>query len=190
MSKSSFAFLFPLAAVFSTAVQAAPFIGVSASIGTGDHKEEFSDHTGKISIDSDTVNAHIGFMLSNNNRFIIGLEKINIENDSDEAEITGARIDLEFVYGQSFIQPYFGLGTGYYNSEDLAPYKGESLDGYSLQVSGGMKFNVHNNLEFDLHLQHQGIFWQEVEKFSQNSSVSYTPTTIHTTLGFGVDFKF
>ena len=82
------------------------FVGAGISAGSGTHEFKATSIGGsaktEIDLDSSAGNIHIGFMLSNNNRFIISSESVGFEDDTgEELEASGIRLDWQFVYTEN-----------------------------------------------------------------------------------------
>ena len=179
------------------------FVGAGISAGSATHELKATGIGGsaktEVDLDSSAGNIHIGFMLSNNNRFIISLESVGFEDDTgEELEASGIRLDWQFVYTENQVKPYFGVGFGFYSSEDLADLLNDigianesKIKGVSFQLMGGVKITASEQVEFDVNIQSRAIGWQDVEVYSGSSKLgTFEQTTSDVTIGVGVDFKF
>lgn len=172
-------------------------VGFGLSAGSASHEitakangvsatEEIDD------LDSTAVNIHLGLMLKNNNRFLIGLDSLSVKDDAgDKIKAKGLRLDWQFVYGDQLVQPYWGLGFGIYSSKEL----GEAVDvsslrGVSFQAMGGVKLAINKQFEIDLNLQAQGISWQNVDYVFSNTTTTLEQSTTNVSFGLGADYKF
>ena len=96
------------------------------------------------------------------------------------------------------VKPYFGVGFGFYSSEDLADLLNDigianesKIKGVSFQLMGGVKISASEQVEFDVNIQSRAIGWQDVEVYSGSSKLgTFEQTTSDVTIGVGVDFKF
>lgn len=179
-------------------------IGAGFSVGNATHELEGTGIGGssKVDVDLDSYagNIHFGFMLKNNNRFIISAESISLEDSSaDEFEASGVRFDWQFVYTDNNVKPYFGVGFGLYSSEDLADLMNQAglttneskINGISFQLMGGVKIAASEQIEIDLNIQSRAISWQDTELYAGSTKVAtFEQSTSDVTIGMGIDFKF
>jgi opacity protein-like surface antigen len=172
------------------------FIGLDLSTsitGTAKAESEVSDTENETDIDANALSFYIGYRFPTNNRFQISLTSIDVSYDSgSDQEFNGTDFDWQFVYGTDKLQPYWGLGFGIYTYEDTAKIteKNDDLSGVSLQLLGGIKFDVHEHVEFDVSYRVKSIAWQDITV--SNGFSTETISLIHTTssLNFGAAFKF
>jgi opacity protein-like surface antigen len=172
------------------------FIGLDLSTSiTGTAKAEYenSDTEDEADIDANAISLYIGYRFPTNNRFQISRTSIDVSYDSgSDEEFNGTDFDWQFVYGTDKIQPYWGLGFGFYTYEDTAKIteKNDDLSGISFQLLGGIKLDVHEHVEFDVSYRVKRITWQDITV--SNGFSSETISLNHTTnsLNFGAAFKF
>ncbi|MFQ3170100.1 MAG: opacity protein-like surface antigen [Oleispira sp.] len=172
------------------------FIGLDLSTsitGTAKAESEVSDTENETDIDANALSFYIGYRFPTNNRFQISLTSIDVSYDSgSDQEFNGTDFDWQFVYGTDKLQPYWGLGFGIYTYEDTAKIteKNDDLSGVSLQLLGGIKFDVHEHVEFDVSYRVKSIAWQDITV--SNGFSTETISLSHTTssLNFGAAFKF
>ena len=177
-------------------VEPGVFIGLDLSTsitGTAKAEYEVSGIENEADIDTDALGLYVGYRFPTNNRFQISRTSIDVSYDSgSDEEFNGTDFDWQFVYGTDKIQPYWGLGFGVYTYEDTAKIteKNEDLSGISFQLLGGIKFDVHEHVEFDVSYRVKSIAWQDITV--SNGYATETLSLSHTTssLNFGAAFKF
>ena len=177
-------------------VEPGVFIGLDLSTsitGTAKAEYEVSGIENEADIDTNALGLYVGYRFPTNNRFQISRTSIDVSYDSgSDEEFNGTDFDWQFVYGTDKIQPYWGLGFGVYTYEDTAKIteKNEDLSGISFQLLGGIKFDVHEHVEFDVSYRVKSIAWQDITV--SNGYATETLSLSHTTssLNFGAAFKF
>jgi opacity protein-like surface antigen len=60
------------------------------------------------------------------------------------------------------LQPYLGLGIGFYTYDDFRDDAGDELNGVSLNLMGGIQYSVTDRVDLDLGYKYRGISWQEI----------------------------
>ena len=143
-------------------------------------------------LDTNTASFYIGYKNHKNNRFLISLDNLDakVSDLGYSSKATGVRLDAQFVYGQSQIKPYWGLGFGVYTLKESPLVSDETHSGVSLQVMGGTKIDLTKNLELDLNLEIQGMAWQDVEYRSRWITETISMTSSKVSVGAGLAYKF
>lgn len=187
ISSSCLLLLSTLAMSSQADVESGIYLGLDTNISlNGTYTVEFESDNSEYESDIDTTGASIfiGYRTANNNRFQLSFSSFDIEFESSNTdEVTGTDFDWQFVYGDKIVQPYWGLGFGFYAYGDTSNLLGsdEDLKGISFQVMAGAKFDIHEHIEFDLSYHAKTISWQDVvisngfftETVSMKQSFSY-----------------
>lgn len=165
--------------------------GLTKSL-TSELKLEIDSVTGTTDIDINSVAFSVGYKNNNNNRFLISLDTLDAKASElgYSSKATGVRLDAQFVYGQSQIKPYWGLGFGVYTLKESPLVPDETHSGVSFQVMGGTKIDLTKNLELDLNLEIQGMAWQDVDFYSYYGTQTISMTSSKVSVGAGLAYKF
>ncbi|GLR63189.1 outer membrane beta-barrel protein [Marinospirillum insulare] len=151
--------------------------------------------------DNTSFSAYIGSKSHKNNRISIGFESISIDlkDYSDKPTATGVRFDVDFVYTEQKVKPYWGIGFGVYSLKDSPVLvgttgEGDSQKGFSFQAKAGTKIELVKKIEFDLSLQYQTFVWQDVEITTPGGIIprkeTYSLSNDQLTIGAGIAFIF
>ncbi len=195
ITSASILLLSSLAMTTQAEVESGVYLGVNSNTSlSGTYKAEYenSGFTSESESDIDTTGASlfIGYRSSRNNRFQLSFSSIDIDYEgggSDEA--VGTDLDWQFVYGESTVQPYWGLGFGLYTLEDTADLftSGDDLKGVSFQLAAGAKFDLHEHFELDASYHIKSIAWQEIEVLS-GDTLNLSHTFSYINLGAAIKF--
>jgi opacity protein-like surface antigen len=191
--------LLSLAAIsLSTQADVKPgvFLGLDLTTsitGTAKAEYEVSGEEDEADIDTSAVGLYIGYRFPSNNRFQISRTSIDVSFETGpDDEFTGTDFDWQFVYGEEQIQPYWGLGFGLYTYEDTAKIstKDEDLSGVSVQLLGGIKLDMHENVELDVSYRIKTIAWQDITISNGFATETLSLSHSSSSLNFGAAFKF
>lgn len=107
-----------------------------------------------------------GYEFDSNNRLELVFTKIDIDFDDSEYSsetYSGMDIDYQWVWGKGeALQPYLGLGLGFYTYDDFRDDAGDELNGVSFNLMGGIQYSVTDRVDLDLGYKYRGISWQEI----------------------------
>lgn len=179
-------------------VEPGVYLGLDLSTSlTGTAKAEVksngSTSKAEADVDASSVGVYLGYRFASNNRFQISRTSIDVELESnDEVTFSGTDFDWHFVYGDEQIQPYWGLGFGFYTYEDTAAISrdNEDLTGISFQLRGGIKIDIHEHVELDMSYRAKSIMWQTIEIYDGYDDAKVDLQHSLGSLNFGVAVKF
>ncbi len=147
--------------------------------------------TKKNSFSSSSYALSGGYRTKSNNRIKLSYVKISADHKTSDLTYSGYDLDWQFVYGQSLVQPYWGIGFGSYGKDDSAKFNdGEDLKGFSFQLMTGAKFDINDHLELNASYHIRTIVWEAFEYYNGISDVSVTSIDSITSLQVGASFKF
>lgn len=188
------------AALWTLPAQADFIVGANVSTSlTGEVEADIDSgignigSSGKSDIETRSGHIYIGSKNSNNDRVLLGVERINWrlkDSGGEELKALGIRLDWQVVYGEH-IQPYWGLGFGFYQMQDVdvleaTDVRDDKLNGAALQAAAGVKFELAETIELDLNVQGQYFMWEDVKLLTSKTSID----TYHITVGAGLAFRF
>ena len=135
----------------------------------------------------------LGYRFESNNRIQLSIAKLRLEHESGlENDLSGIDLDWHIVYGDDAIQPYWGFGFGLYNMDDSSDYfaNDSDLQGRSLQVLAGMKFDMNRRFELDLSYRIKSIIWQNMLVSNGNGIDNVQLSHTLSSLNLGMVVKF
>lgn len=177
-------------------VESGVYIGLNGNnslSGTATAEYERSNFEDESDVDTVGASIVIGYRSNRNNRVQLSFSSFDVKYEGGVTEeITGTDLDWQFVYGDSTVQPYWGLGFGLYTYEDTDDLftTDEDLKGVSFQLAAGAKFDIHENFELDASYHIKSIAWQDI--VVTNGFATDTLSLSHTFsyLNFGAAIKF
>jgi opacity protein-like surface antigen len=169
------------------------YLGLGVAFGSGSEEYESNGYSMTTDLDQDQADLKLGYVFPSQKRIEISFNSVDVEaedNSDSKAEYSGFDIDWHFPFQleSNTVQPYLGVGFGFYDYEDTGEFidDGDDLSGIAFNLMGGLLIPVNENIEFDIAYKIKSIAWQSV----MVESVEVDTSTMLTSLALGVRFKF
>lgn len=125
-----------------------------------------------VDADNDYSGLYFAFKYADNRRFMVSFTDISATEDDSNRVFDFSGIDFDWVslWGQDRLKPYLAGGLGLYTFENTAAVTVENKDlsGIGFNIFGGVKFEAHKHVEFDVSYRYKLISWQKLEDTSGN----------------------
>ncbi|NVK36296.1 MAG: outer membrane beta-barrel protein [Gammaproteobacteria bacterium] len=143
------------------------YVGLGLATGSGDEYYENSYTETEYDLDQNQTEIKIGYQFPSQKRIEFSLTTIEAEVSNVDVEYSGMDVDWYFPFQlrDSKIQPFLGVGFGFYEYEDTSDLfqNGDNLDGIAINLMGGLFIPASDRLEFELAYKNKTITWKTVE---------------------------
>lgn len=196
--KNKIAATLGLAAAASLANAGNLYVGVGLGLfGSGEEEVETDIYGESATFSEDfsptSTDFKVGYSFNEKHRAEVSFVTIDVEYDDEDfqsEEYSGFDIEYNYVFDGNKFKPYLGAGLGFYTYVDSDEWAGEDLEGNSVNLLGGLLYQINDNVEFDAFYKYRGIVWDEIVITDGFSSAKLELTSSIGLFGAGVKVHF